>query len=148
MRGSVRVSLPYTGGLLKCHNKQKKRGTIMSAMETKSLNTPDEVKNLPKTTIEVINMGDMSLMKLTLQPGWKWSEHVKPTVGTESCQVSHFNYGISGRLHVRMDDGTESEIGPGDTQLVPPGHDAWVVGDKPYVGLDFKGGQTYGKSPR
>ena len=114
-------------------------------MQTKSLNTPDEVRTFPKTKVEVITFGDLSLMKVTLEPGWRWSEHVKPTAKTSSCEVSHFNYGVSGRLHVRMDDGTESEIGPGDVQLLPPGHDAWVVGDEPYVGLDFQGGRLYGK---
>jgi quercetin dioxygenase-like cupin family protein len=125
-------------------SRQKKRGIIMSTMQTKSLNAPDETRTLPKTSIEVISFDDLSLMKLTFQPGWRWSEHVKPTAGTDSCEVPHFNYGISGRLHVRMDDGTESEIGPGDAQLLPPGHDAWVVGDEPYVGLDFQGGHLYG----
>lgn len=112
---------------------------------TKSLKTPDEVRTLPKTRVEVIDFGEVSLMKLTFEPGWRWSEHVKPTAGTNSCEVPHFNYGLSGRLHVRMDDGTESEIGPGDAQFLPPGHDAWVVGDQPYVGLDFQGGHLYGK---
>ncbi|HEY0755983.1 MAG TPA: cupin domain-containing protein [Ktedonobacteraceae bacterium] len=118
----------------------------MSTMQTKSLNAPDEVNTLTRATIEIITFGELALMKLTLQPGWKWSEHMKSTAGTQSCEVPHFNYGISGRLHVRMDDGTESEIGPGDAQLLPAGHDAWVVGDEPYVGLDFQGGHLYGKS--
>ncbi|GCE24408.1 cupin domain-containing protein [Dictyobacter kobayashii] len=93
----------------------------MAKMQTKSLNTPDEVRSLPKTKVEVINLGELTLMKLTFEPGWRWSEHVKPTVGTDSCEVPHFNYGLSGRLHVKMDDGTESEIGAGDAQLLPPG---------------------------
>jgi hypothetical protein len=118
----------------------------MVTMQTKSLNVPEEVRELPKTRIDVIDFGSVSLMRLTLQPGWRWSEHVKPAVGTESCEVPHFNYGISGRLHILMDDGTESEIGAGDAQLLPPGHDAWVVGDEPYVGLDFQGGHLYGKA--
>ena len=115
-------------------------------MQIKSFNRPDEVRTLPKTKVEVLTFGDLSLMKVTFEPGWKWSEHVKPTARTASCEVSHFNYGISGRLHVRMDDGTESEIGPGDVQFLPPGHDAWVVGNDSYVGLDFLGGQIYGKT--
>lgn len=106
----------------------------MATMQTKSLNTPEETRTLPKTTIEVISFGDVSLMKLTFQPGWQWSEHVKPTAGTPSCEVPHLNYGISGRLHVRMDDGTESEIGPGDAQFLPPGHDTWVVGTSRTLG--------------
>jgi len=117
----------------------------MATMETRSLNTPDEVRTLPKTTIEVVNFGELSLMKLTFEPGWRWSEHVKPTAGTASCEVPHFNYGISGHMRVRTDDGQESEVGPGDAMLLSPGHDAWVVGDEPYVGLDFQGGHLYGK---
>lgn len=117
----------------------------MITMQTKSLNRPDEVRTLPKTRVDVIEFGDMALMKLTLEPGWRWSEHVKPTAGTTSCEVAHFNYCISGRLHIRMDDGTESELGPGDAQLLSPGHDAWVIGNQPYVGLDFQGGKTYAK---
>jgi len=131
--------------IIYCKPILEKRGTNMSTMQTKSLNTPDEIRSLPKTKVEVIDFGDVSLMKLTFEPGWRWSEHVKPTAGTASCEVPHFNYGISGRLHVRMDDGTESEIGPGDAQFLPPGHDAWVVGDEPYVGLDFQGGHLYAK---
>ena len=118
---------------------------MMSKMETKNFGTPDEIRTLPKTKIEVVNLGDGTVMKLTLEPGWRWSEHVKPTAGTDSCQVPHFNYAISGRMHVRMDDGTESEVGPGDVQLLGPGHDAWVVGDEPFVVLDFQGGKIYGK---
>ncbi len=119
--------------------------SIVSPAQPKNINMPDEVRTLPKTTIEVINFGELSLMKLTFQPGWRWSADVKPTAGTESCEVPHFNYCISGRLHVRTDDGAEYELGPGDAQLLPPGHDAWVVGDEPYVGLDFQGGHLYGQ---
>jgi uncharacterized cupin superfamily protein len=123
----------------------QKAETRMATMQTKSLSSPDETRALPRTAIEVVTFGDLSLMKLTFQPGWRWSVDVKPTAGTESCEVPHFNYCISGRLHVRTDDGQESEIGPGDAQLLSPGHDAWVVGDEPYVGLDFQGGMIYGK---
>lgn len=116
----------------------------MYTVQKKSLNEPEEVRTLPKTRIEVISFGELSLMRVTLEPGWRWSEHVKPSAGTPSCEVPHFSYGLSGRLRVRMNDGTESEAGPGDAMLLPPGHDAWVVGDEPYVGLDFLGGHLYG----
>jgi uncharacterized cupin superfamily protein len=119
--------------------------TTTAKMVTKNIHQPDEVRTLPKTKIEVVTFGDLSLMKLTLEPGWRWSEHVKPSAGTDNCEVAHFNYGISGRLHIRMADGSESEIGPGTVQLLPSGHDAWVVGDEPFVGLDFQGGHLYGK---
>jgi quercetin dioxygenase-like cupin family protein len=72
-----------------------------------------------------------------LEPGWKWSECVKPIVGTESCQVLHTGYVVSGQMKLVHDDGSEKEIGPGDVYVIRPGHDAWVVGDEPYVGIDF-----------
>jgi len=106
-------------------------------MQVKSFTRPDEVKTVPKTKVEVLTFGDISLMKMTFEPGWKWSEHVKPTARTASCEMPHLTYSISGRLHIRMDDGTECEVGPGDVLFLPPGHDGWVVGNEPYVGLDF-----------
>lgn len=118
----------------------------MSMLQSKSLSAPDETRTLPKARIEVVSFGELSLMKLTLDPGWRWSEHVKPAVGTELCEVPHFNYCLSGRLHIRQANGDENEIGPGEAQVVPPGHDAWVIGDEPYVGLDFQGGPLYGKA--
>ena len=117
----------------------------MSTFQKKSFNAPEETRTPTNARVELVKFGDMPVARVSYGPGWKWSEHVKPVVGTDSCQVAHFNYGISGRLHVRMDDGTESEVGPGDVQLLGPGHDAWVVGDKPFVMLDFQGGKIYGK---
>ena len=114
-------------------------------IQKKTFTTPDETRSLPKTTIEVVNLGDATVMKATLEPGWKWSECVKPKAGTASCQAPHLGYVLSGRLKVVMDDGTEEEYGPGDVQRIAPGHDAWVVGDEPYVGLDFEGGKIYAK---
>ncbi len=80
----------------------------------KSFATPDETRNIPKGKIEVVNLGDVQAMRATFEPGWKWSECVKPIAGTDSCQVAHLGYQISGRLIVKMDDGTEYEYGPGD----------------------------------
>jgi hypothetical protein len=119
---------------------------IKPSIQTKNLNQPDETRTMPNTTIDVVSFGDLALMKVTRQPGWQWSKDMKPIAKTESCQVAHFLYGISGRLHTRMDDGTEGEIGPGEVQRLSPGHDAWVVGDEPFVGLDFQGGNIYGKT--
>jgi len=95
--------------------------------------------------VELVNVGGSTIGLITFEPGWRWSECVKPVVGTESCQAPHTGYTISGRLHVVMDDGTEGEVGPGDAGWVAPGHDAWVVGDEPYVGLDFTGAADYAK---
>ena len=81
----------------------------------------------------------MSVTRVTYAPGWKWSEHIKPVVGTDSCQVPHFGYVLAGRLKTVMDDGTAAELEPGDIAIIPPGHDAWVTGDEPCIILDFQG---------
>jgi hypothetical protein len=111
----------------------------------KSFATPDEVRNPPKARVEVVNLGDVQAMRATFEPGWKWSESVKPIAGTNSCQVAHLGYQISGRLTVRMDDGTEYQFGPGDACAIPPGHDAWVEGNEPVVLIDFQGAAIYAK---
>ena len=114
-------------------------------MQKKSFNTPDETRTPPKTKVEVVKIGDSTLMRTTFEPGWKWSEHVKPTAGTDSCQVHHIICAISGHLKTVMEDGTEVEISPGDVANIPPGHDAWVVGNEPAVGIDIAGGASYAK---
>ena len=114
-------------------------------MERKSTAQPDETRSFDKGKIDVTNVGDVSIGRAVMEPGWKWSTSVKPIVKTDSCQVKHTMYVISGKLHVRMDDGSELEFGPGDTGMVPPGHDAWVVGNEPFVGVDFTGAKSYAK---
>lgn len=118
----------------------------MAKMQVKGMSHPDEVRNLPKTKIEIVNHNELSIMRVTFQPGWKWSECIKPSVGTDTCEVPHLNYILSGKIAVKMNDGTLKELGPGDTASIPPGHDAWVVGNEPCVALDFTGGKIYGKS--
>lgn len=106
-------------------------------MQKKSFTSPDETKNLPKTKQEILNMEDNTLTRITFDPGWKWSVDIKPVAGTDTCQAHHLLYGISGQLKTVMTDGTEAEMGPGDVVDIPPGHDAWVVGDSPFVALDI-----------
>lgn len=118
----------------------------MAKMELKNFIDADEIRELPKTKIEVVNFEDTTMMRVTFQPGWKWSECVKPTVGTNSCQAPHINYIISGSLMVAMDDGTQKEMRAGDAAVIPPGHDAWVVGNQPCVAIDFSAGKFYGKA--
>jgi hypothetical protein len=83
-------------------------------------------------------MGGMSASRMSLQPGWKWSESIKPVVGGERCQMRHVGVVQSGTMHVVHDDGTEQEIGPGHAYVIEPGHDAWVVGDEPVLGFEFE----------
>ena len=111
----------------------------------KNMGQPDETRKFEKGKIEITNVGDTPIGKGTFEPGWKWSSHVKPIVGGNSCQVAHTMYVLSGKMHVKMDDGSEQEFGPGDTGVVPPGHDAWVVGNENFVAIDFTGGKTYAR---
>jgi ethanolamine utilization protein EutQ (cupin superfamily) len=110
----------------------------MASMEVKNFDSPDETRPFEgKGQTEVLNIGGQVVGKNTLEPGWKWSENVKPIAQTDSCQVSHLAYILSGRMRVQMDDGSEGEVGPGDVMAIPPGHDAEVVGDEACVTLDF-----------
>ena len=119
--------------------------TEQPSVITKRLAQCDETRPMPHGKVEVVNLGGVAVMRATFEPGWKWSEHVKPSAQTDSCQVAHTCSIISGRLHVRMNDGTEVEMGPGEASVTLPGHDAWVAGDEPVVFLDFAGAATYAK---
>lgn len=113
--------------------------------ETKGFSKPDEVREFPKGKVELINIGDTKIGKATLQPGWRWSESVQPIAKTKSCEGPHFQYHLSGVLKVQMDDGTILECKAGDVSFIPPGHDAWVVGNEPVVIVDFQGMVDYAK---
>lgn len=125
--------------------KAKKGSATFSTpgMQQKSLNAPDEVRTFPKGRLELATLGGVTFGRATFEPGWKWSECVKPIAQTESCQAPHTAYQISGRLMVKMDDGTEKEFGPGDVSIIPPGHDAWVVGDETVIAIDITGMAHY-----
>jgi quercetin dioxygenase-like cupin family protein len=114
-------------------------------LEQRSFAQPDEVREFPNGRTEILNVGQGVVGRFTLQPGWRWSNDVKPIVGTESCEVLHFQYIVSGRQRIRMNDGTELEFGPGDVALIHPGHDGWVVGDEPVVLIDWAGAGDYAK---
>lgn len=114
--------------------------------EVKNFDSPDEVRDFPKGKLELVKVGGAMVGKATLEPGWKWSESVKPIAKTDSCQAAHFQYHIAGVLRVRMDDGTEFDCRPGDVSTLPPGHDAWVVGNEPVVLVDFQGMADYARS--
>ncbi len=106
---------------------------------------PEEIRSFPKGKLELVTVGTTTFGKGTFEPGWKWSESVKPIAKTESCQARHTHMQISGRMHVKMDDGTEMEFGPGDVGVIEPGHDAWVVGHEPAVMIDYTGMINYAK---
>jgi quercetin dioxygenase-like cupin family protein len=117
----------------------------MGKLEVKSTNTPDETRTFEKGKLELVKIGETTIGRAVFQPGWRWSTHVKPIVKTKSCEAPHFQYQISGTLHVLMDDGTERDIRAGEVALIPPGHDGWVVGNEPVILVDFQGMAVYAK---
>jgi mannose-6-phosphate isomerase-like protein (cupin superfamily) len=117
----------------------------INSIQKKTLNTPDEVRIFNKGKVELATVGTVTFGRASFEPGWKWSESVKPIVKTEYCEAPHVQYHISGRLKVRMADGSEEEFGPGDVGVIPSGHDAWVVGNEPVVAIDISGMTHYAK---
>lgn len=115
----------------------------MPSLELKRFDAPDEVRSFDRGRVELVKLGDGTVGRFTLEPGWKWSDSVKPIVGTDWCEQTHFGFQASGRMRLRMKDGTEFETGPGDVSIIPAGHDAWVVGDEPVVMIDWTGAATY-----
>jgi hypothetical protein len=114
--------------------------------EHKRLATPDETREFQRGRLDIVQIGGGAVGRLTLQPGWRWSEHVKPMAGTELCEAPHFQYHAAGTLHIVMADGREFEARPGDITSLPSGHDAWVVGDEPVVVIDWQGASHYATS--
>ena len=113
--------------------------------ETKNLSSPDETRTFDKGKIEVVEVNGQQVGRATFEPGWKWSECVKPIAGTDTCQAEHFGYVVSGRMKVQFDDGTSAEVGPGDFAHMQPGHDAWILGDDTCVFIDIMGASNYAK---
>jgi len=109
----------------------------MAGFSAKQFDTPDETRTPDKSKMEVLDLGSVKAARLTAEPGWRWSECIKPVVGGDSCQAHHIGVIISGTMHVVHNDGTEGDITPGTGYEIQPGHDAWVVGDEDYVAVDF-----------
>ena len=114
--------------------------------ERKNFGKPDEVRVFPKGRVELVKIGGAVVGRAIFEPGWRWSTCVQPLAKTPSCEAPHFQYHVSGVLHVVMDDGTELDCKPGDVSLLPSGHDAWVLGDEPAVVIDFQGMLDYARA--
>jgi mannose-6-phosphate isomerase-like protein (cupin superfamily) len=114
-----------------------------------SLDSPEEVRQFPDGSgrLELVNVKGGAVGRATFLPGWRWSEHIKPVAKTASCEAAHLGYFITGRMKVVMDDGEEMEFGPGDFGMIPPGHDAWIVGSEPCVVIDWQGFADYALDP-
>lgn len=113
--------------------------------EVKSHDTPDEVRAPSKTRIEVLQFDGVTIGRFNFEPGWRWSECIKPVVKTDHCQASHVGYAVSGKLRVRMTDGTEKTINAGESYTIPPGHDAWVEGNQTYVCIEVMSADIFAK---
>lgn len=118
---------------------------IATTFEAKHLNSPEEVRKFDKGKVDLVKVAGAMVGRATFEPGWKWSECVKPLAGTGSCQAAHFGYQLSGTMTTRMDDGKEITSKAGDVVNIPPGHDAWVVGNEPVTFVDFQGMVDYAK---
>jgi quercetin dioxygenase-like cupin family protein len=119
--------------------------SVTHETEHKSFQHPDETREFPRGRAEILTVAGAEVGRLVFEPGWRWSDHVKPIAGTESCEAPHFQYHVSGRLAIRMDDGAEFVAEAGDITSLPSGHDAWVVGDESVVVVDWYGASNYAK---
>ncbi|MGH8455259.1 MAG: adenylate/guanylate cyclase domain-containing protein, partial [Nevskiales bacterium] len=119
----------------------------MPRLQRKSFTTPDQVRTFATGRCDIVTLDEMSIGRFVFQPGWRWSKDVAPIAGTSSCQFRHLGYTISGSIGVHMDDGTTLTIGPGEAYEIPPGHDAWVVGDEAWCAVEFASAHEYGVSP-
>ena len=117
----------------------------MAQIVRKSASKPEESREFPNGNIALLNVGGADVGLATFEPGWRWSEDVKPLAGTDHCDAAHMGYTVSGKLIVQMADGDETEISAGDFFAIPAGHDAWVVGDEPCVMVDWQGMADYAK---
>jgi hypothetical protein len=116
----------------------------MAGVETNDFSAPDEIRRPDHVTIEVVKLGGGEIGRYTFEPGWRWSEHIRPTAGGDSCQVEHIGYVVSGRLGVEHEDGSTAEVTPGTVYRIAPGHDGFVVGDERVVVVEFQGAAVYG----
>jgi quercetin dioxygenase-like cupin family protein len=117
-------------------------------LSVRRFDSPDETVAFEKGCFEKVTLAGITVGRARYEPGWKWSEHVRPTAGTASCEVEHVGLVLSGRAAIRMNDGTERIVGPGDLFSVPAGHDSWVVGEEPYVSIHLFGAGSYASETR
>jgi class 3 adenylate cyclase len=119
----------------------------MARLQHKRLDHADEVREYPGGATEIFELDDFVIGRMVMHPGWRWAQDVKPIAETDRCMYHHLGYTVGGRLHVVLEDGTEDEIGPQEMFEIPPGHDAWVVGDEPWEAIDFRGARSYARPP-
>ena len=109
----------------------------MPTAEMKSFDSPDETPPAGRAKVDIVNLGGYKIQRFSMEPGWKWSTDMKPIVNTDTCHRTHMGVCPTGRIRVRMDDGSEIEYDPNEAYSIPPGHDGWVVGDEPATGIEW-----------
>ena len=114
-------------------------------LQVKSHSRPDEVRSPDRTRVEIVRLEGYTIGRFRFEPGWRWSQCIKPVVHTELCQLSHVGHALAGRITVRMGDGEEKTIMAGESYTIPPGHDAWVEGTEPFVGIEVLSADAYAK---
>jgi class 3 adenylate cyclase len=119
----------------------------MPRLRYKSFTTPDEVRPMPKGRAAIVSLDEVTVGRSEFNPGWRWSTDLAPMMGTKSCQVHHLGHAVSGLMHVHMDDGEELDIPPDSIYEIPPGHDAWVVGNEPWVTVEWTSARIVGIGP-
>jgi hypothetical protein len=118
----------------------------VSGFEAKSHDQPDERRTPDKTQVDIVKLEGFTLGRFTFQPGWRWSECIKPVVGTDRCELSHVGYAVSGEIAIELPDGSTKTIRSGDSYTIPPGHDAHVDGPEPFVGLEITSADQYARA--
>jgi class 3 adenylate cyclase len=116
----------------------------VATVESKNLGEPEETQQFPGIRADLVDLGDVTVGRYVAEPGWRWSTHVRPQVGGDSCQARHVGVMISGRLGIRLEDGTTYELGPGDAYIIPPGHDGYTIGHEPAVNVEWSGTRAFG----
>jgi len=112
---------------------------IVDSFSKKSFNTPDETAEFPAVSMESVKLGNLTVHRVKCEPGWRWTDSFPELFGTDTCEFEHPLWMVlKGRFVVQMDDGRTQEYGPGDLGMIPPGHDAWVVGDEPVLAIDIQ----------
>ena len=117
----------------------------MPSTEARDFSAPNETRKPPKTTIELVKLGEGEIARYTFEPGWRWSECIKPIAGTDHCQTEHVGYCLTGELHIKDASGTEVHLKAGDVYHILPGHDAWNAGSVPTVMVEFQGATTFAR---
>ncbi|HEY7858278.1 MAG TPA: cupin domain-containing protein [Candidatus Nanopelagicales bacterium] len=128
------------------HESTRHESTTHDVAEQKSFGAPDETRTFGHGQVDLLRIGGAEVGRLTLQPGWRWSQDVKPLAGTDLCEAPHFQYHVAGTLRIVMSDGTTFDAVSGDVTALPQGHDAWVIGDEPVVVVDWWGASNYAKA--